>query len=248
MVAGTVEKVTAPVLIGRDSARSKLPMASIYFITGTDTGVGKTVLTALLVRHLRECGVRALAVKPFCSGGRDDARLLRKAQAEEVPLDAINPWHFRAPLTPLLAARRENRKVQPAEALQFIRSAATRCETLLIEGAGGLLSPLGEGFDARDLIVALKARPIIVCPNRLGAVNQVRLVLAALPARVAQVSKIVLMQTAGSSLATRTNPSLLKEFLTGQEAGIIPRISRRVLQVTGQLPPQLHRRLGAIVN
>ena len=223
-------------------------MASIYFITGTDTGVGKTVLTALLVRHLRERGVRVRAVKPFCSGGREDARVLRNAQASEVSLDEINPWHFRAPLAPLLAARREKRKVGQADALRFIRAAASRCETLLIEGAGGLLSPLGEGFDARDLIVALKARPIIVCPNRLGAVNQVRLVLAALPARVAPASKIVLMQTAGSSLATRTNPSLLKELLKGQEAGVIPRISRRVLQGSGQLTPWLHRRLGAVIG
>lgn len=221
-------------------------MASIYFITGTDTGVGKTVLTALLVRHLRECGVRALAVKPFCSGGRDDARLLRKAQADEVPLDAINPWHFRAPLTPLLAARREKRKVQPAEVLQFIRSAATRCETLLIEGAGGLLSPLGEGFDARDLIVALKARPIIVCPNRLGAVNQVRLVLAALPARVTQASKIVLMQTAGSSLATRTNPSLLKEFLTRNQVVTIPRLAWPTILKRPQRPGALASRLECL--
>jgi dethiobiotin synthetase len=223
-------------------------MTPIYFITGTDTGVGKTVLTSLLVRHLRERGVRALAVKPFCSGGREDARLLRAAQADEVSLDAINPWHFRAPLTPLLAARREQRKVRQAEALQFLRSAATQCETLLIEGAGGLLSPLGEGFDARDLIVDLKARPIIVCPNRLGAVNQVRLVLAALPPRVVKVSRIVLMQTAGNSLATRTNPSLLKELLKGQEVGVIPLISRRMLQGTGQLTPQIHRCFGVVID
>ncbi len=222
-------------------------MASIYFITGTDTGVGKTVLTTLLVRHLRERGVRALAVKPFCSGGREDAQLLRKAQANEVSLNLLNPWHFRAPLTPLLAARREKRKVRQAEALQFLRSAATQCETLLIEGAGGLLSPLGEGFDARDLIVDLKARPIIVCPNRLGAVNQVRLVLAALPPRLVKVSRIVLMQTAGNSLATRTNASLLKELLKGQKAEIIPLISRRVLLGTGQLTPKLHRCLETII-
>lgn len=222
-------------------------MASIYFITGTDTGVGKTVLTTLLVRHLRERGVRALAVKPFCSGGREDAQLLRKAQANEVSLNLLNPWHFRAPLTPLLAARREKRKVRQAEALQFLRSAATQCETLLIEGAGGLLSPLGEGFDARDLIADLKARPIIVCPNRLGAVNQVRLVLAALPPRLVKVSRIVLMQTAGNSLATRTNASLLKELLKGQKAEIIPLISRRVLLGTGQLTPKLHRCLEAII-
>lgn len=221
-------------------------MTPIYFITGTDTGVGKTVLTSLLVRHLRERGVRALAVKPFCSGGREDARLLRAAQADEVSLDAINPWHFRAPLTPLLAARREKRKVRQAEALQFLRSAATQCETLLIEGAGGLLSPLGEGFDARDLIVDLKARPIIVCPNRLGAVNQVRLVLAALPPSARKVSKIVLMQTGENNLAARTNAPLLGELLPGNQVLVIPPLAWPAILQRPRLPGALASRLDSI--
>ncbi len=222
-------------------------MASIYFITGTDTGVGKTVLTTLLVRHLRERGVRALAVKPFCSGGREDAQLLRTAQADEVSLDAINPWHFRAPLTPLLAARREKRKVRQAEALQFLRSAATQCETLLIEGAGGLLSPLGEGFDARDLIVDLKARPIIVCPNRLGAVNQVRLVLAALPPAEARRSTVALMLSTAGSLVTRTNASLLGELLPGNRVLSIPRLAWPAVLERPRLPATLATILSGVL-
>ena len=79
----------------------------IIFITGTDTGVGKTVLTALLVRFLRERGVKAVALKPICSGDRADARALRAAMDGALSLDEINPWHFRAPVAPLLAARRE---------------------------------------------------------------------------------------------------------------------------------------------
>lgn len=222
-------------------------MASIYFITGTDTGVGKTVLTTLLVRHLRERGVRALAVKPFCSGGREDAQLLRKAQANEVSLNLLNPWHFRAPLTPLLAARREKRKVRQAEALQFLRSAATQCETLLIEGAGGLLSPLGEGFDARDLIVDLKARPIIVCPNRLGAVNQVRLVLAALPRVVTKHSTVALMLTTVGSLVTRTNALLLRELLPENQVLTIPRLAWPAVLEGTRLPAALSTILRGVV-
>lgn len=222
-------------------------MASIYFITGTDTGVGKTVLTALLVRHLRERGVRALAVKPFCSGGREDAQLLRKAQANEVSLNLLNPWHFRAPLTPLLAARREKRKVRQAEALQFLRSAATQCETLLIEGAGGLLSPLGEGFDARDLIADLKARPIIVCPNRLGAVNQVRLVLAALPRVVTKRSTVALMLTTVGSLVTRTNALLLRELLPENQVLTIPRLAWPAVLEGTRLPAALSTILRGVV-
>ena len=80
-------------------------MKQTLFITGTDTGVGKTVLTALLTRFLRERGVNAAAFKPICSGGRDDACTLHAAMAGALTLAAINPWYFRAAIAPSLAAR-----------------------------------------------------------------------------------------------------------------------------------------------
>ena len=126
---------------------------STFFITGTDTGVGKTVLTALLARYLRERGVKAAALKPVCSGGRDDARVLHAAMRNgALTLDEINPWHFRAPVAPLLAARRERKRVRLAEVLAHVRAMQKRFDVLLVEGAGGLLSPLGEDFNSRDLI------------------------------------------------------------------------------------------------
>ena len=81
-------------------------MKQTFFITGTDTGTGKTVLTALLVKFLRGRGVHAAALKPICSGGRSDARKLFAVMDGSLPLDKINPWHFRAAIAPLLAARR----------------------------------------------------------------------------------------------------------------------------------------------
>src|SRR5258708_28833128 len=119
-------------------------MKQIFFITGTDTGVGKTVLTALLVKFLRECGVNAAALKPVCSGNRGDARKLFAAMDGALSLDEINPWHFRAAIVPLLAARRENKKVKLAQVLAHVRAMQRRFEILLVEGACGLLSPLGE--------------------------------------------------------------------------------------------------------
>jgi dethiobiotin synthetase len=81
-------------------------MKQTFFITGTDTGVGKTVLTALLVKFLRVRGVNAAALKPVCSAGRGDAQKIFAALDGALALDEINPWHFRAPIAPLLAARR----------------------------------------------------------------------------------------------------------------------------------------------
>ena len=134
-------------------------MKPTFFITGTDTGVGKTVLTALLARFLRERGCQVAAFKPVCSGGRDDARALHAALGGALTLDEINPWHFRAPIAPSLAAAREGKSVSLAQVLAHIRAARRNFNVTLVEGAGGLLSPLGEDFDSRDLMNALRARP-----------------------------------------------------------------------------------------
>jgi len=185
----------------------------ILFITGTDTGVGKTVLTSLLTRHLRERGVAVAALKPICSGGRADARALHSSLDGALTIDEINPWHFRAPLAPLLAARREHRRVDLANVLAHVRSVQRRFDVVLVEGAGGLLSSLGEDFNARDLIIALRAVPIIVCPNRLGAVNHVLLTVEALPRVIARRAPVVLMSPRRPGLASRTNPRLLAGML-----------------------------------
>ncbi len=188
-------------------------MNRTIFITGTDTGVGKTVLTSLLIRRLRQRGEDALAVKPFCSGGREDAEALFAAQDGEVPLDRINPWSFRAPLTPLLAARRERRRILKADALGFLRQARRQCAVLLVEGAGGLLSPLGEGYSLRELIDALRAEAIVVCPNRLGAINQARLVVASLPNPARRNPTVVLVDQAEPDHAAKSNRGLLAELV-----------------------------------
>src|ERR1035437_3218490 len=130
----------------------QLPPA--FFITGTDTGVGKTVFTAVLARFLRERGVKYAALKPLCSGGRDDALALHAALGGTLTLDEINPWHFRAAIAPALAAKLEKRPVKLAAVLAHLRATRGKFDATLVEGAGGLLSPLGENFDSRDLMVA----------------------------------------------------------------------------------------------
>ena len=192
----------------------------ILFVTGTDTGVGKSVFAAQLTRQLRAQGRRVAALKPVCSGGRADARLLHKAAAGALSLDEVNPWHFRAALSPLLAARRERKKLRLADVLRQVRSVAGRFDVLVVEGAGGLLSPMGEDFDSRDLIVALRATPIIVAPNKLGAVGQVRLVLAALPPAIRRRAGVVLVNQQKPDTASRSNASLLREFVPARRIKI----------------------------
>ena len=90
---------------------------------------------------------------------------------------------------------------------------ARRFDAVVVEGAGGLLSPLGENLNARDLIIALSAVPIIVCPNRLGVVNHALLTIEALPRVIARRAPLVLMSPRRPDLASRTNPRLLSEIL-----------------------------------
>jgi dethiobiotin synthetase len=197
-------------------------LKQIYYITGTDTGVGKTVLAYLLVKSLRQRGIHAAALKPICSGGRDDARQLHSAMDGILALDEINPWHFRAPIAPVLAARRENKKIKLGFVLTHSRSMQKRFDVLVVEGAGGLLSPMGDGFDSRNLILGLPAMPIIVAPNKLGVVNHVLLTLEALPKKFRDRSRIVLMSSPKPDSSAATNAKLLAEFFPAKRVFTLP--------------------------
>jgi len=221
-------------------------MKQTLFIAGTDTGVGKTVLTALLTRFLRErgpaCGTAAL--KPVCSGGRADARVLHAAMNGALTLDEINPWHFHAPIAPLLAARKENKRVNLLQVLAPIRTLQKRFEVVLVEGAGGLLSPLGENFNSRDSILALRATPIIVAQNKIGVVNHVLLTLEALPENFRPKAKIVLISPPKPDAATKTNAKLLAEF-TVAEIFSLPWLDKKFPPAKN---PRVRRTLRALVK
>src|SRR4051812_14027143 len=110
------------------------PAGRIAFITGTDTGVGKTIFTGLLLHHLRQRH-HALAMKPFCSGGRADVKLLRAMQDEELTEAEINPFYFPEAVAPLVSLRQRHRTVSLVEVVRRIREIAARCEWLLVEGS-----------------------------------------------------------------------------------------------------------------
>lgn len=196
----------------------------LFVVTGTDTRVGKTVIAAALTRALCARGFRAVGLKPLCSGGRADARYLRTAADNALSLDEVNPWHFRAALTPALAARKEGKRVRLAEVVNYIRSIQRRFDMVVVESAGGLLSPLGEDFDSRDLILALRALPVIVAANKLGAVNQVRLVLEALPRAAKSRALVVLVEQPKPDIAGRSNPTLLRQFVASAQLRVFPRL------------------------
>jgi dethiobiotin synthetase len=211
----------------------------ILFVTGTDTGVGKTVVTCLLTRALCVSGIRVAALKPLCSGSRSDARRLRSAAGGVLTLDAVNPWWFQAPLTPWVAARQEGRQVGLSALLDHVRAIRERFDWILVEGAGGLLSPLGERFDARDLIVRLRARVVLVAVNRLGVINQVLLTLRALPPGSAGDARLVLMDPSRPDVSSESNAAVLRERLGVRRILLCPRMTTSEISGDGKARPEM---------
>ena len=189
----------------------------IIFVTGTDTGAGKTVLTALLLAHLRGQGRDALGMKPFCSGDRGDARLLHSLQEGCLTLDEVNPFYFDKPLAPAAAPKRVPFQV----ALGRIRALADRCGVLLIEGAGGLLAPLGDDYTARDLIAALKCKTMVVSRNRLGTINHTLLSIEALRGRHMRLHGLIFVGDDNPD-----NMRTIADFSGVRILGLVPRLDR----------------------
>ena len=189
-------------------------MGRIVFITATDTGAGKTLLTAMCVSRLLATGKSAVAIKPFCSGSHDDVELLYRAQKGQIPKNAINPFYIEEAVAPLVGLRRSRRTVSMDKVNRHIDQLGKGSDWLLIEGIGGLMTPLGKGYDFEDLICARDCGALVVVPNRLGALSHTLLVINSLRRRVSKRIAVVLMSgIVARDAACRTNNRILRELL-----------------------------------
>lgn len=149
------------------------------FVVGTDTGVGKSYVAAAMARALRQAGRRVGVYKPAASGCRevagslesDDAVALWEAAGRPGTLDEVCPQRFRAPLAPHLAARAEGRTLDAALLRRGVEPWQARSEIVIVEGAGGLLSPLGDDEYVADLALDLQYPLVVVGANRLGTIH-----------------------------------------------------------------------------
>lgn len=164
------------------------------FLTGTDTGVGKTLVSAALAYLLAQTGVRVGVVKPFESGVSDpanlgeDGRLLRWASGSQDEIDRITPYRLREPLAPSLAARREGVDIDWPYVIETVRAGYDRCDFQLVEGAGGLLVPLAGTRLVADLARELGWPLIIVARAGLGTINHTLLTLESATSRGLKVA------------------------------------------------------------
>jgi dethiobiotin synthetase len=173
-------------------AHPKAPVRSPgFFITGTDTGVGKTLCSGALLHALTALGVRAVGMKPVAAGAdhvdgvwiNEDVTLLRAASAVDAPMEWVNPYLFREPIAPHIAAGRKGVVIDIARIAAARDALADLADVVVVEGAGGFRVPLGPLQDTADLVVRLGVPVILVVGMRLGCLNHALLTAEAIAAR-----------------------------------------------------------------
>jgi dethiobiotin synthetase len=174
-------------LTARDACR--LPPG--FFVTGTDTGVGKTLAACALLHALAARGLRAAGMKPVAAGARrrgaelrnEDVTLLSEAGNVEAPLRLRNPYCFAQPIAPHIAARLAGVDIEIPAILRAWRSLARLADVVVVEGAGGFCVPLNEREDMADLASRLRLPVILVVGMRLGCLNHALLTAHAIGRR-----------------------------------------------------------------
>jgi dethiobiotin synthetase len=211
---------------------------SAYFITATGTDIGKTFVTRGLIRALRARGRHVAALKPVMSGfepaeaAGSDAGLLLEALGRPATLEAIaeiSPWRFAAPLAPDMAAALERRTLDLDELIRFTRDAVTADhDTLLIEGAGGLMSPVTADHIGLDWIAALPLPMILVAGSYLGTISHTLSALDVLARRDLAVAALVISETAGSPVRLDATRDTIARFAPTIDGVALPRLSPSV--------------------
>lgn len=190
-----------------------------YFVTSTGTEIGKTYLTCRLIAGLRARGVAVDALKPVVSGfdpveaANSDAGLIVRALGREATTEAIDhvsPWRFAAPLSPDMAAEREGKRIALERVAAFCRGGAGDCR--IIEGAGGVMSPLGRDFTNLDLIAALDVRVLLVAGTYLGTISHTLTACSALSARGRAPCAVILSDTGVNPVAPDETARTIQRF------------------------------------
>ncbi len=192
-----------------------------FFVTATGTDVGKTYVTAGLIRAGRRAGLAMDALKPVLSGvspdaiAASDAAVLLNAlerPVNPVTVAAIAPWRFVAPLSPDMAAEAEGRRLDVPSVVATCRASVRPGHLTLIEGVGGVMVPLDERHTVLDLMAALGLPVIVVSPTGLGAISHLLTALAALRMRDLSPHAIVLNEIAGGTVPLVATRATLARF------------------------------------
>jgi dethiobiotin synthetase len=195
---------------------------SAYFVTATGTDIGKTFVTAGLIRYLRNAGQPVNALKPIVSG-YDSSALGRQVSADEV--ETIAPWRFRAPLSPDMAAAREGRTVEFDKLVDFSRATIDAATGMLfIEGVGGIMVPLEGKRTVLDWMAALDIPLLLVVGGYLGAISHTLTALDVLRQRKLTIAAIVVSESERGTVELADTVGSIARFSDGVEVIGLPRL------------------------
>ncbi len=208
-----------------------LPCPAV-FVTGTDTGVGKTLVAAALARYLSSRGLVVGVMKPIETGvddpeqPGDDARLLTWAAGSSDPAGLVAPCRLKAPTAPALAASLENRTVDPAALENALRELARGKDFIIVEGAGGLMVPVRGGFLMADFVRQLGLPLLIVARTTLGTLNHTLLTVFAAQSMNIPVAGIILNGLpTDADLAAKEAPRQLAMLASADLLGVLPEVA-----------------------
>lgn len=184
------------------------------FITGTDTGVGKTYTAARLLHLLRASGTSCAGMKPICCGDRQDAEVLLAAGSDSLTIDDVNPVWLKTPAAPFVGSLMEKVDIDIDRILAAFRSLQSQVEQVIVEGTGGWMVPIQRSYFFSDLATAMNLPVLAIAYNRLGCLNHAVLTVQSILGHGLRCVGLVLnnVQETGD-IAALTNADILRKIL-----------------------------------
>jgi dethiobiotin synthetase len=207
-------------------------MAKGFFITATDTGVGKTVVSAAVIRALKREGVKVCGMKPVESGCRregdalvpSDGSFLREVSEVDEPMDVVTPVRFEEPLAPWVAAERQGVEIDLKEIGGAFRELSERYDAVVVEGIGGLMVPIRRDYFVSDLAADLRLPVIVVASVYLGTINHTLLTVEHAQREGLDIAGVMLNhpRRPEGTLAEETNPEVIGRLSPVPIIGTLP--------------------------
>jgi len=201
-----------------------------FFVTGTDTGIGKTEVASYLAGMFSRRGLKVGVMKPVATGvGKtcSDARILKRYSGSPHPTDHINPVSLKLPLAPLVAQDIEKKKIDTKAVWERFRELKTENDAVIVEGIGGVMVPIckigKKIFYVLDMILKMKLPVIIVARPNLGTINHTLLTIRMLQSKKIKIAGIIFSHTSKikNDLSMRTNPAVIERLSGVRVLGIM---------------------------